>query len=183
MDYLSHTRITNIIFILFISLFFSSCEEETIEYFNNELIFSDAHEIVIPSYNYQSITGDIIVHGDEGFDNNSVDTITSTPPIRWDSVDSKLIVSAIFINPIQVADGKIQNTNDIVWIWHSGLANVNNGRVTFEEGRSLSGNAIEDTDQPIPLPAFHQYYWGVWGWNESGIKVQYSSRQMTFYVK
>lgn len=180
---LSFNSIIVSILVLFITIIFSTCEELHEETLNNKLIFPEAREIKVPSYVYQSMTSEILVHGDEGFENNSVDTITSTPTMRWDSVQTKLIVSAIFIHPIQPAKGKIENTNDIIWIWHSGLEDGKDGWVTFEEGRSISGGVIENLGQPIPLPASHQYYWGVWSWDESGIKVQYSSKQMTFYVK
>jgi hypothetical protein len=183
MAYLSLNRIASLLLVMFITIFFSNCEDISEETLNNELIFPEAHEIKVPSYVYQAVTGDVFVHGDEGFKNNIVDTITSTPQLRWDSVQTKLIVSAIFINRIQVTKGKIENTNDIIWIWHSGLDKGKDGRVTFEEGRSISDGVIENPGLPVPLPAAHQYYWGVWSWDESGIRVLYSSRQMTFYVK
>jgi hypothetical protein len=171
------------ILVMFTAIVFSACEDISEVTLNNELIFPEAHEIRVPSYVYQSLTGDILVHGDEGFENNIVDTITPTPILKWDSVQNRLIITAIFVNPVQITNGKLVNTNDIVWIWHSGLEDGKDGCVAFEEGRSISDGMIENLSQPIPLPALRQYYWGVWGWNESGIKVLYSSRQMTFYVK
>jgi hypothetical protein len=171
------------ILVLFTVIIFSTCEDVSDETLNNDLIFPAVHEIKVPSYVYQSMSGDILIQGDEGYNNNAVDTITPTPTIRWDSVQTKLIVTAIFIHPIQVTNGKIENTNDIIWIWYSGLEDGKDGWVTFEEGRSISDGMMDNLGQPIPLPALHQYFWGVWGWNESGIKVLYSSRQMTFYVK
>jgi len=183
MVHLSNNNITYSILIFLITIIFSTCEDVSEETLNNELIFPTAHEITIPSYVYHSITGDILIHGDEGFQDGSVDTITSTPTMRWDSVQTELIVSAIFTGPIQEANGKIENTDEMIWIWHSGLEDGKNGWVKFEEGRSISNGFIENLDQAIPLPDSHQYYWGVWSWNESGIKVMYSSRQITFYVK
>ena len=171
------------VLILFMVFIFSACENVSEEALNNELIFPEAHEIKIPSYDYQSITGDILVHGDEGYKINLVDTVTPAPVIKWDSVQTKLIVSAIFNQPIQVVNGRIENTNDIVWMWHSGLEDGKDGRVAFEEGRNISDGVLDNLSQPVPLATSHQYYWGVWSWDESGIRVRYSSRQMTFYVK
>jgi|GEM_PF-2088023 len=179
----THNKLSVSISILIIVIIFSACENACEETLNNELIFPEAHEINVPSYVYQSITGDILVHGDEGYKFNLVDTLPATPVIGWDSVQTKLIISAIFSQPIQVVNGRIENLNKIVWIWHSGLENGKDGWVAFEEGRNISDGNLDNLSQPIPLTTSHQYYWGVWSWDESGIRVRYSSRQMTFYVK
>ena len=180
---LSYNNLPVSISILVMLMIFSACENVSEETLNNELIFPEAHEIKVPSYVYQSIAGDILVHGDEGYKINLLDTVTPAPVIRWNSVQTKLIITAIFSQPIQVVNGRVVNSNEIVWIWHSGLENGKDGWVAFEEGRNISDGDLENLSQPTPLATSHQYYWGVWSWDESGVKVRYSSRQMTFYVK
>jgi hypothetical protein len=183
MFFFTHQHIPASILILSVAVIFSTCEDTSEITLNNELIFPEAHEIKVPSYVYQSVNGDIMIHGDEANNGNTVDTVNSEPVIRWDSVQTGLIVAAIFDQPIHVVSGIIENKNDIVWIWHSGLEIGRDGQVVFEEGKSIPDGLLDNLSQPVPLPALHQYFWGVWSWDQSGIRVTYSSRQMTFYVK
>lgn len=162
---------------------FGSCEESSEQPFNKELIFPGAREVKVPLYVYQSEEREITVHGDEGFKNDIVDTLTSMPVLRWDSLETELIVAAIFRSPIQVLNGEISNTGDMVWIWHSGLDQGTDGMLAFTDGRSITDGNLNSLSQPQPLPAMQTFYWGVWSWDDSGIKIIYSSRQLTFYVK
>ena len=169
-----------VIILLIIS---GACEESSDQPFNKELIFPEALEIRVPLYLYQSGEREITVHGDEGFKNNIVDTVTPMPVLKWDSLETELIVAAIFSSPIQELNGEISNTGDIVCIWHSGLEQGVDGLVSFTEGRRIAAGDLDSLSPPQPLPAMQTYYWGVWSWDDSGIKIIYSSRQLTFYVK
>ena len=168
--------------ITIISLFFA-CENEITPKLNNDLIFNFANEIKIPSYSYQSESGLINVLGDAGYAAGVIDTLTSAPELHWDSIQTTRIVAAIFSEPIQISGGIIVNTSDIVWIWHSGLESGRNGKVEFLEGRSINNSNIMNLTAPMPLIGNSIYYWGVWGWDASGVKILYSSRPICFYIK
>ncbi len=163
---------------------FSACENASEEpVLKSELIFPEAKEIKVPAYSYSSESGIINVYGDESFSSGIVDTLTSTPVLSWDSVMATQIVAAIFIQPIRVENGYISNTEDMVWIWHSGLEKGKDGKVAFMDGMKIANGDISNLSTPEPLLSSTRYYWGVWSWNASGVNITHASRPLTFYVK
>jgi hypothetical protein len=110
MFFFTHQHIPASILILSVAVIFSACEDTSEITLNNELIFPEAHEIKVPSYVYQSVNGDIMIHGDEAYNGNTVDTVNSEPVIRWDSVQTGLIVAAIF-DGFGIQDWKLAETD------------------------------------------------------------------------
>lgn len=166
-----------------LSLFSTSCENEEIVKPNQDLIFPNAKEIKIPAYSYQSGPDNIFVQGDAGFITGIADTVTANPVLRWDSVQTTHIVAAIFKQPVLMINGAVTNTDDIVWIWHTGLGTGKNGHVEYIHGKSISNGDIYNETDLIHLVGPGNYYWGVWGWNNSGTVVAYSSRALVFFIK
>ena len=172
------------IFLLF--LCFYRCDENGETVFNEDLIFKNSYEITVPPYRYSLIPGDsVYVRGDLSFDSEIIDTVPSTPTLAWDSINSNIICAAIFKNNILVENNSIINdTSDIVWVWHSGLAKGRNGLVKYEDGIRKMNIAQDDPLQnPDSLIDGQIYYWGVWAWNNAGIEINFSSRELKFVIE
>ena len=161
-------------------VFVLACEEETPIIENEELIFINSYPIEIPAYQYAASGGQIIeVRGDSSYQSTWQDTLTSTPVLAWGTSGQQLLTVAIFSEPIQVSGGAI-TSNHAVWTWHSGMDAVTVNKIQYSEGLSVI-NGIELEGSPDPLPP-GRYFWGVWAWNYSGIRVLYSSRELEFHV-
>ncbi len=151
---------------------------------NEDLVFSDVFEISIPPYQYENDGIIYQVTGDTGYYYSLVDTLNSEPSFRWDSLDISLVTVAIFNQPINVYKGAIVNTGNLIWQWHSGMESGKEGNIQYSDGRNVLYNdeaSIDYFHPARPLDEGH-YFWAVWGWNRSGVKVWYSSRQLEFYV-
>ena len=106
-----------------------------------------------------------------------------SPPLAWVAPNSPLTVAAIFQNKIDVsANGKITNTSDIVWLWHSGLSSGRAGAVEYSEGKSVNDDDLVNVSDPVPLEKGRTYYWIVWAWDSEGKHVKYSSAEYDFTI-
>lgn len=167
-------------------LYYSGCERDEDTVFNEYLIFKNSYELEVPPYWYSTTSGDsVYVRGDLSYLSETIDTLTSAPTLAWDSVESDILCAVIFRNSIEVENYSIINdTSDIAWVWHSGLPGGQNGLVEFNQG--IKSMNISESD-PLPkadsLESGHTYYWGVWGWNASGTKINFSSRELRFIVR
>jgi hypothetical protein len=110
------------------------------------------------------------------------------PLLKWDSIGINIITAAIFKRHIDVSGYDIRNPGDMVWQWHSGMQTDSNisreGYVQYLDGRNVihsTTDTIDYNNPARPLDVGH-YYWAVWGWNRSGIRIWYSSKQLEFYV-
>ena len=179
-----HQNIIYIISNCLISIaFFTACtENNTITLNNEELIFTNSYPIEISSYTYaDSIGTQYYVQGDSNY-SLLPDTLNDRPILAWDSIYTVLVTVAISQNPILVSAGEITNNSDLVWQWHSGMEFNNYNRIQYSEGKNVINGEISYESTPSPLTPGH-YYWAVWGWSNSGIRVLYSSRQHEFYVR
>jgi hypothetical protein len=179
-------KLIKLVSLLFIALLYQGCEDEDEPVLNEELIFRNSQEISIPPFEYVLVPGDTVyVRGDLSFNSATVDTVPATPVLSWDSVESKIVCAAIFKDSIQCDDHAITNdTSDIVWIWHSGLSGGGNGLVKFDQGvRQINSDKPEALLRAAPLNQGQTYYWAVWAWDNSGIRINFSSRQLKFTVR
>ena len=103
---------------------------------------------------------------------------TTTPTLRWTATQRPLVAAGVFSSPIVVRNGQIDNPDDLVWLWHSGLPTGDEGSVPFDAGRG----DFEANDAPQPLTRGRTYYWACWAWDDSGSVVSRSSAQYTFFV-
>lgn len=171
--------------ILFLIFFLPGCNDDDDIVLNEDLVFGYSYEIKIPPFKYMTTQGDsIFVRGDISFSSDIIDTVPSAPTLSWEKVESEIVCAAIFKNKIYVEDNIIVNdTSDIVWIWHSGLANGENGLVQFEHGtKKINPDNPESVIDPYPLEQGEVYYWAVWAWDNSGIEIRFSSRELRFVV-
>ena len=179
-------KLIKLVSLFFLALLYQGCEDEDGQLLNEELIFKHSQEIVVPPFKYALTPGDtVLVRGDLSFNSATVDTVPPTPVLSWDSVKSNIVCAAIFVNSIQTNDQTITNdTLDIVWIWHSGLSGGENGLVKFEQGvRQINTSQPESLLRAPPLNNGQTYYWAVWAWDNSGITIKFSSRQLKFTVR
>lgn len=164
------------------NLLFLGCTEEDVDtIFNEDLIFKNSFPIKISAYSYSDSMGtNYFVQGDTNFI-LPPDTLNDQPSLAWDSIFTELVSVAIFTRPVIVSGGEITNSIDIIWQWHSGMEFEIINRIKYSEGKNVSNGEI-NYDNPATVLSQGNYYWAVWGWNSSGIRVLYSSRQREFYV-
>jgi hypothetical protein len=171
-----------IMILMLIAEVFHSCTVEETTVYNPDLLFTNAFEIRIPLYSYQDSMGNMYtVRGDTGYQSIMTDTLNSVPCLIWDSLGIDILTAAIFNRPIQVKGGEISNARDMIWQWHSGMLTGREGDVQYSDGRNVIHDTIDYLNPARALDSGH-YYWAVWGWNQSGVRIWYSSRQLEFYV-
>lgn len=179
---MSSKNIQILIIGLFCGALFFACSDDDATVINNEdLIFSNSYPINISAYQYSDSLGALYyIQGDT----NVVlppDTLNNQPTLAWDSIFTGLVSAAIFTSPVIVSGGEITNSTDIIWQWHSGMEFEKINRIKYSEGMSVINGEIIYNNPATPLIQ-GKYYWAAWGWNNSGIRVLYSSRQREFYV-
>lgn len=159
----------------------SSCSEPAEIELNEDLIFRRSFPIDISSYHYQAEDGTIYEIKDDNDNTGIPDTLDGRPVISWESIASSLVSAGIFRNPIVVEQGEIINLEDLIWQWHSGMNIDSAGYVQFSEGKNVINGVIDYNNPPETLED-GQYYWAVWAWQSSGVKILFSSRPRQFYV-
>ncbi len=170
-----------ILILIFCTQFLYNCESEEEPLGNDELIFRESFPIEINSYDYIGANGKIYrVHGDSE-QGQTPDTVDDAPVIGWNSATSGLVSAGIFDAPVRVSGGEIVNTDNLVWQWHSGMNIDSVGYVQFSEGRNVINGVIDYQNNPTVL-AEGNYYWAIWSWSSSGVRILFSSREKEFYV-
>ncbi len=167
---------------LFCCFFFllSTCAEEESVLNNEDLIFSYSFQIRIPEYEYSDQSGTVYnVRGDTNYQTGYPDTLNNMPVLAWDSIGLGVITVAIFSSKPVVRNNEITNSNDIVWLWHSGMNFGKEGYVQFIEGKNVINGEVDDSLTPLMES---KYYWGVWAWNTAGNRILYSSMPLVFNV-
>lgn len=107
---------------------------------------------------------------------------TNTPTFRWAPVERSAVAAVVFDKPpVFDSDGRVQSEN-IVWVWHSGLETAIQGNVTFADGVSIVGPDFDDDGPPVPLGT-GSHYWAVWAWDSDGIRIDASSNVSYFLVE
>jgi hypothetical protein len=175
-----------LLFICITILLHSRCSKTTEDGLNNpELVFPIAAEIQVEDYNYKdSITGlTYRVKGD-----TNPDTLSSLPQFRWKNFAGEIYTIVISTEPLKSINNRITNAENIIWQWHSGMKMevtdtnmVQYNRVKYSDGRPVIQKNILYAMQPSPLNS-GLYYWAIWGWDNAGKNIIYSSRPFKFIV-
>lgn len=171
---------------------------------NTNTIFDNTSPIIISAYSYATppdlvatlgstaqVLGDTSVN--KLVDASSccellqhLDKYPSEPTFEWENAQSNLVAAAIFKDQIRVSldGGRIQNTNDIVWTWNSGMGTGSQASgktiIAYEDGKDVEGGETLTTS--TPLETGQVYFWAVWAWNENGTAISFSSRAIPFLV-
>jgi hypothetical protein len=111
------------------------------------------------------------------------DTTDSTPTFTWIQTKQDLVFLGVFKGSIQIDENKIGNITDNVWAWHSKLGTAREGNVNFSDGRDVDRGQLLVDRPPTPLVPGQSYWWAVWAWDNEGLRVTYSSREMFFTVR
>jgi hypothetical protein len=161
-----------------------ACTKQETRNLNEDLVFGEAFEIKVPSYEYDYNGRTYNVRGDTSFETDYLDTLNSMPRFKWDSVGIDIITLAIFNEPIEVQGNEIVNSNNIIWQWHSGMEIGIEGDVQYIQGRNVIHDGADTIDYQNPVTPLEEghYFWAIWGWKPSGTRIWYSSRQLEFYV-
>lgn len=158
----------------------------SIEQLSIQDVCSDGNDIVSPlgTVIYEAIPNPSVLLFD---DTTPIDLFTpgknavlttATPTFSWQRTTRNLVVVGVFDNPIRVSNGRIENEDDLVWIWHTGLPDGDEGNILFSEG----AGSYYGQQSPEPLEVGQSYYWAVWAWNNEGAIVTHSSPQSRFSV-
>lgn len=147
------------IYILFALVLFGtiqSCDEPPIELpFNDHLLFHNSYELDL---------------------SNTVDS-NNFPIFDISKIDYEQIFIAISTQPLTTANNEVENQDDIIWQWHSGMELTS--KIGYIDGALLqpdldfNGGLCCDGDK---------YYWSAWAWNESGEYIIASTGNTDFNV-
>ena len=110
------------------------------------------------------------------------DTVVSTPSFTWYATGKDFVYIGIFSDRLIIKDKKIVNIEDNVWAWHSGLGTGREGSIYFSDGVDVIAGELQ-TGVSTPLLNGRGYVWGVWAWENDGIEVIASSKEMYFIVE
>lgn len=123
-------------------------------------------------------------YGNKGFDliRESIKSIDlMNHPFTWKTTNRKNMMVAIFKQVIKVNDSEISNKEDIVWIWTP--QGIDTGKIKFSDGQRVSllkENFVYSKAQNLN-PGF--YVWCIWAWDDQGVNIITSSRELPFEVK
>lgn len=121
----------------------------------------------------------LIITGIPGFDS----VTTATPIFTWNATGQKLVFLGIFNDNIVIYDNEIDNVENNIWAWHTGLGTGREGSVRFEDGRDVINGELQENEPPTPLTSGDSYTWAVWAWDDEGLIITHSSQEMFFTVE
>jgi len=104
--------------------------------------------------------------------------------------DAKYLIMALWEKKPKHVErkGKVQNTADIIWYWHTGMEQKDDDFVVYyNEGKvpndgNLNPKTHENEESPKKLEK-GTYYLTIWAWDEKGLKVTDSSIIFKFYIQ
>lgn len=146
--------------------------------YNPDLIFDNSLKINVNPYTYSDSGIVYTVLGDSA---SVADTVSSTPVLKWSKSWSDVVTVAISTAPFEVEDGRISNADQIIWLWHPGLSEGENGEVAYLDGKPVENEKILNEKQPLPLEN-GLYFWAVWSWDKGARYVIYSTKEQLMYV-
>lgn len=101
------------------------------------------------------------------------------PWFSWTTANMKYMVIGIYSNPVSVKDDAIQNPQDMVWTWNTGITNVANNQIFFSDGRDVAGSVIQTNATALSFS--NTYYIAAWAY-DSNYNLVYSTVQYTYTV-
>ena len=109
------------------------------------------------------------------------DTLESiTPVFSWEAPSSEMVYIGIFTKNISVSGGQINNIEDNIWGWHSGLGKGRIGFVNFSDGLNVVNGLLQIDNPPTPLQPNTTYSFAIWAWNIDGTSIGYASPEIIF---
>ena len=112
----------------------------------------------------------------------------TNPTIQYkNTLKNKYIMVTIWKNKPNVLVNKIQNPQDIIWYWHTGMNNSNIGYVEYHKGSNpINGKIDTGAHKDIALKQLtsgRSYYLVIWEWDEKGRNIIASSITSIFHVR
>jgi hypothetical protein len=107
---------------------------------------------------------------------NGQQVSTNYPDFSWQATGLSYEVAGVFDNPILVSGKQIQNSNDCIAIWNTGMTGID-GNVNYSLFKEVSGGIITSS-YAAPLTN-GTYYWAVWAY-DSGLSISNSSEEIKF---
>jgi len=104
------------------------------------------------------------------------------PSFTWNMNAKNLVAMGVFNKRIVITNGTIQNMNDLVYYWDSGMQTGRVGSIVFNDGKRYISGKLEGLPTPSPLNQGKAYYWAVWAWDSTGINIISASREGYFLV-
>jgi hypothetical protein len=101
----------------------------------------------------------------------------------WQPTSYKKIMVAIFDDVIKVENNEISNKSAIKWLWTS---QSDKGSVLISEGKISTFQNDKFILSEIPKTGFTlksgSYVWCIWAWDDNGLNIVASSREIPFKV-
>lgn len=100
--------------------------------------------------------------------------LTKTPDFTWVPIDRDVVVAIVLDRPpVFDSQGNLK-TENIKWLWHSGLETSIQGSVSFADGISITGGDLSEASPAVPLVT-GSHYWAVWAWSNDATRIDASS--------
>lgn len=194
---------THLLCIFLVSLILYNCRDDDWSApITDQAIFTESNYIEVPLYSYKdSFTGNSYVFHGTSNDTISItsessvhvipynyyDTVSSRPAFAWKKTKAKNVMVAIFNERVSLGflnnHIRISNINSIVWAWNTGMSTGQEGAISFNDGCDVRGGIIQYGKSPTPLEKGKDYILAIWAWNDSNLRIEYSSREIPFTVE
>lgn len=108
---------------------------------------------------------------------------TTTPSIQWSTTGSSLTAIAIFRRIPSIGNAGVENPEDAIWFWHSGLGGGSSGQLLFSRGRTPNNGSFFNLTSATALTPGRVYYWLIWELDQQTGKVTNASNIGTFRIR
>jgi hypothetical protein len=100
---------------------------------------------------------------------------SNNPEFKWQSPGTTYEILGVFTNVISVDGKKIQNKNDCIAMWTTGLKGTA-GEVSFSDFRQMIGGVIQGSCMSNLPGGGVVYHWAVWAYDDK-MTITHSSIQ------
>jgi len=114
---------------------------------------------------------------------------TNEPIIKYkNTIENKYIMVSIWNNEPKIQAGRVTNSKEMVWYWHTGMDNSGIGYVEYAKGANPINGIINtgirnENSSVTPLLSGRTYYLVVWEWDVNGREIISSSTNSIFHVR